>query len=200
MACRAPKRGFDALTVVSQTIEHVELGTAVVPTYPRHPLVLAGQARTVAFAINGPLTLGVGLSHQPILAALGLKAGLKDDKPIRHLRDYLAVLVPLLTAGSVDYSGPTVECSAQLFDREHSPVPVVVAALGPQALRAAGARTAGTAGTSLAWVGPAPDGCEPHRADYHERSRRRGARRSTHHCHPADLCNRRCRNHTSPDQ
>lgn len=145
-----PSGGFDALTVlgmVGQAVTSLELGTAVIPTYPRHPLVLAGQARTTASAISGPLTLGVGLSHQPMLAALGLA----DDKPIRHLREYLSVLVPLLESGKVDFRGDTLECRAALFAPADKPVPVVVAALGPQALRVAGTRTAGT---SLAWVGP----------------------------------------------
>lgn len=144
-----PSGGFDALTVlgiVGQSVHGLELGTAVIPTYPRHPLVLAGQARTTASAMTAPLTLGIGLSHQPMLAALGLS----DDKPIRHLRDYLSVLVPLLEEGRVDYDGPTLQCHAALFAPIDRPVPVVVAALGPQALRVAGRRTAGT---SLAWVG-----------------------------------------------
>ncbi len=145
-----PSGGFDALTVLAiagQSVQSMELGTAVIPTYPRHPLVLAGQARTVASAMAAPLTLGVGLSHQPMLAALGLA----DDKPIRHLRDYLSVLLPLLETGRVAYDGATLSCDATMFAPTEKPVPVVVAALGPQALRVAGTRTAGT---SLAWVGP----------------------------------------------
>ncbi|MCC6434604.1 MAG: TIGR03564 family F420-dependent LLM class oxidoreductase [Acidimicrobiales bacterium] len=144
-----PSGGFDALTVlgmVGQSVSRLALGTAVIPTYPRHPLVLAGQARTVASTMSVPLTLGIGLSHQPMLAALGLR----DDKPIRHLRDYLSVLQPLLERGEVDHAGPTIECRAKLFAPPEPAVPVVVAALGPQMLRLAGARTAGT---SLAWVG-----------------------------------------------
>ena len=50
-------------------VQLMELGTAVIPTYPRHPLVLAGEARTVASAMAAPLTLGVGLSHQPMRSA-----------------------------------------------------------------------------------------------------------------------------------
>ncbi len=145
-----PSGGFDALTVLAvagQSVRSIELGTAVIPTYPRHPLVLAGQARTAASAMAVPLTLGVGLSHQPMLAALGLA----DDKPIRHLRDYLSVLVPLLETGRVTYQGDTLQCDAALFAAVDKAVPVVVAALGPQSLRVAGTRTAGT---SLAWVGP----------------------------------------------
>lgn len=145
-----PTGGLDALTVltvVGQSISSMELGTAIVPTYPRHPMVLAGQALTTQSAIKGRLTLGIGLSHQTMMQELGLE----DDKPIRHLIDYLSVLCPLLDQGSVDHEGPSIRARADVFAPQAEPPEVVVAALGPQTLRVAGARTAGT---SLAWVGP----------------------------------------------
>ena len=43
--------GVDALTalaVVGREVPDIELGTSVIPTYPRHPMMLAGQALTVA--------------------------------------------------------------------------------------------------------------------------------------------------------
>ena len=145
-----PTGGLDALTVltvVGQSVETMELGTAVIPTYPRHPMVLAGQALTAQSAIRGSLTLGIGLSHQPMMAELGMQ----DDKPIRHLRDYLSVLVPLVEEGQVDYEGESLACRSTVFRPAERPPQILVAALGPQALRVAGSRTAGT---SLAWVGP----------------------------------------------
>ena len=145
-----PTGGLDALTVltvVGQSVRTMELGTAVIPTYPRHPMVLAGQALTAQSSMDGALTLGVGLSHQPMMSELGLT----DDKPIRHLRDYLSILVPLIEDGSVDYEGESLSCRATVFRPSTRPPQVLVAALGPQTLRLAGGRTAGT---SLAWVGP----------------------------------------------
>jgi len=145
-----PTGGLDALTVltvVGQTVTSMELGTAVIPTYPRHPMVLAGQALTTQAAISGRLTLGIGLSHRSMMAELGLE----DDKPIRHLRDYLSILVPLIEDGSVDHDGQSLACRARVFRAAERPPPILVAALGPQTLRVAGGRTAGT---SLAWVGP----------------------------------------------
>ena len=145
-----PTGGLDALTVLTvlgQSIESMELGTAVIPTYPRHPMVLAGQALTAQSAMRGPLTLGIGLSHQPMMGELGLQ----DTRPIRHLRDYLSILGPLLDEGRVDHDGEAVSCRATVFRPAERPIPILVAALGEQMLRVAGARTAGT---SLAWVGP----------------------------------------------
>jgi 5,10-methylenetetrahydromethanopterin reductase len=114
---------------------------------PRHPIVLAGQAQTTNAAIGGRLTLGIGLSHAPMMAQLGIGF----DKPIRHLREFLSVLMPLLDDGKVSFHGETISCDAQFFKRTERRCAVVVAALGPQALTVAGARTDGT---TLAWVGP----------------------------------------------
>ena len=70
----------------------IELGTSVVPTYPRHPMMLAQQALTVNAASGGRLCLGIGLSHQIVIESM---MGMSFDKPVRHLREYLAVLGPL---------------------------------------------------------------------------------------------------------
>ncbi|MGE0622030.1 MAG: TIGR03564 family F420-dependent LLM class oxidoreductase [Pseudomonadales bacterium] len=145
-----PTGGFDALTVlaaVGQDVADIELGTAIVPTFPRHPMVLAGQALTTDGVIGHRLTLGIGLSHEPMMAELGIGFG----KPIRHLREYLSILMPLLREGQVDYRGETLSARARFFRAPERPLPVVVAALGPQALAVAGKLADGT---TLAWVGP----------------------------------------------
>lgn len=145
-----PTGGFDALTalaVAGQGIRKMELGTAVIPTFPRHPMALASQTLTVAQSLAVPFCLGVGLSHETMMSDLGIPF----EKPIRHMREYLSILVPLLTTGEVDFQGELLSCQAQIFKREMPEVSVVVAALGPQALKVAGELSAGT---TLAWVGP----------------------------------------------
>ncbi|MCZ6619634.1 MAG: TIGR03564 family F420-dependent LLM class oxidoreductase [Gammaproteobacteria bacterium] len=145
-----PTGGFDALTVltvVGLTVADLELGTAIIPSFPRHPMVLAGQVLTARNAIGNRLTLGIGLSHAPMMAQLGIPF----DRPIRHLKEYLSVLIPLLAEGRVSFTGETLSCDAETFSRPEHPCPVVVAALGPQALKVAGRMTDGT---TLAWVGP----------------------------------------------
>src|SRR4051794_721421 len=88
--------GYDALTllaVVGAAVPDIELTTAVVPTYPRHPIMLAAQALTVQAATGGRLTLGIGLSHQVVIEGM---FGYSFDKPARHMREYLQALMPLL--------------------------------------------------------------------------------------------------------
>ncbi len=145
-----PVGGFDALTaiaVIGQSVEQMELGTAIIPTYPRHPVALAGQALTTQSAIRGRLSLGIGMSHQVMMDDLGLR----DDKPIRHLREYLEALMPMIETGHVDVAGDAIRAKADVIYPVTDPPEVTVAALGPQALRIAGRMAAGT---NLAWVGP----------------------------------------------
>src|SRR5438067_3881621 len=88
--------GFDAMTALAAAARHtekIELGTAVVPTYPRHPVVMAQQALTVQSASNGRFTLGIGLSHATMITdALGLPF----EQPAKHMREYVVVLQTLI--------------------------------------------------------------------------------------------------------
>ena len=144
--------GVDALTalaVAGNQVAGIEVGTAVVPTYPRHPAVLAQQARTVAAAVDGRLVLGIGLSHKIVIEDM---FGYDFSKPILHMKEYLAILQPLLDGQPASFSGSTVRASIALTTPSPSRVPVVVAALGAQMLRLAGEQTDGT----VLWMtGPA---------------------------------------------
>jgi 5,10-methylenetetrahydromethanopterin reductase len=144
--------GLDALTalaVAGSQVPGIELGTAVVPTYPRHPAVLAQQALTAATAMDGRLVLGIGLSHKIVIEDM---YGYSFDRPARHMREYLSVLLPLLDGQQVAFDGETLRARIGLTTPRPVRVPVLLAALGPQMLRLAGQRTDGT----VLWMtGPA---------------------------------------------
>lgn len=137
------RTGRDALTTLAvagcQT-PGIELGTAVVPTYPRHPLALAAQALTVQEVVGGRLTLGLGVSHQHIIED---QYGYSFDRPARHLREYLSVLVPLLRE-SVSYGSETLTAVGAVDVAAVTPPSVLVGALGPAMLRVAGELADGT--------------------------------------------------------
>ena len=130
--------GVDALTtlaVIGREVPRIELGTAVVPTYPRHPVMLAAQALTTQACCDGRLALGIGLSHQPVIEGM---FGISFEKPARHMREYLEVLVPLVRGERVSYKGETVAADAGLDVKGAAPFPVLLAALGPRMLELAG--------------------------------------------------------------
>ena len=144
--------GLDALTslaVAGNQVGGIELGTAVVPTYPRHPAALAQQALTASVACGGRLVLGIGLSHKIVIEDM---YGYDFGQPIRHMREYLAVLLPLLERRPASFTGTTVRANIGLSVPGDGRVPVLLAALGSQMLRLAGQLTDGT----VLWMtGPA---------------------------------------------
>jgi F420-dependent oxidoreductase-like protein len=142
---------WDALTtiaVVGAQVPRIALGTAVVPTYPRHPLMLASQALTVQTAIGNRLRLGIGPSHRVMMEDL---YGYSFERPARHIREYLSALGPLLRGESVSYQGETLRAIGQIDVPGARPPSVLLAALGPTMLRIAGELTDGTI---TAWTGP----------------------------------------------
>ena len=99
----AQLNSWDALTtlaVIGREVPGIALGTAVVPTYPRHPMMLAGQALTVQAAIGNRLSLGIGPSHRFIIED---QFGYSFEKPARHMREYLSALAPLLRGEAISY-------------------------------------------------------------------------------------------------
>jgi F420-dependent oxidoreductase-like protein len=136
--------GYDALTVfaaVGQQVPDVELVTAVIPTYPRHPLMLAAQSLTVQAVVGDRLTLGVGLSHKLVIEGV---FGYSFDHPARHMDEYLHVLMPLLQGEGVAFQGESVKAGAPPLTIDAPAPRVLVAALGETMLGIAGRLTDGT--------------------------------------------------------
>lgn len=139
--------GLDALTSLAVAGSaalaggrDIEFGTGVVPTYPRHPVVLAQQAMTVNAALGGRLALGIGLSHQVVIEGM---YGYSFDRPARHMKEYLDVLLPVTRGEQVDYTGETLKANVRL-STPGAGLPVLVAALGPRMLKLAGTVADGT--------------------------------------------------------
>ncbi len=128
----------------------IGMGTAIVPTYPRHPVALASQALVLGALAPGRFRLGIGPSHRPTIEGM---FGLPMHKPLEHLREYLTVLRSLLWEGSVDFSGTQYRVKAQLpagTDPPRTPLPI-------SALRAGAFRLAGeVADGAISWVCPVP--------------------------------------------
>lgn len=140
-----PTFGFDALTVIALAgakTKRIDLGTAVLPTFPTHPLTMAKHALTAQVACGGRLTLGLGLSHKPMIEDV---MGLSYHAPARHMEEYLTVTKALIEDGKVDFEGRVYRVMADLVVKEAPTVPIVIAALAPRMLRLAGELVDGTA-------------------------------------------------------
>lgn len=137
--------GFDAvsaLAIIGRETSRIGLGTAVTPTYPRHPTALAQQALTTAAASSSRFTLGIGLSHQIVIEDM---LGFSYAKPANHMREYLSVLMPLVRGETANFQGDEYRVAGVTMDVPGvAELPVVVAALGPVMLRLAAELADGT--------------------------------------------------------
>jgi len=141
---------LDTLTIfavaATQTTS-VRLGTAIVPVYPRHPMVMAQQAATIDALAPGRLRLGVGTSHRHLMENL---YGLAMPSPLAYLREYVEVLRQVLWEGRVDHKGKFFRVSASI--PRPAQVPLLISALGEKAFRLAGEVADG----AISWVCPVP--------------------------------------------
>lgn len=136
---------FDCLTMVAlmaANTSRIELGTAVVPLQAQHPIALARQALSVHAMSAGRLALGVGPSHHWIIRDM---LGLPYDKPASYTRDYLQVLNAAISGpGDVDVENDSFTVHNPTVLGADTPMPVLIAALGPVMLQIAGEHADGT--------------------------------------------------------
>jgi F420-dependent oxidoreductase-like protein len=125
----------------------VRLGTSIVPTYPRHPLVLAQQALALYDVAPGRLRLGIGPSHKAIIEDI---YGLPQTTPLAHLLEYVNVLRTALWEGKVDHHGQFFNVIVTL--PRTAQIPVLISTLGKKAFQLAGEIADG----ALSWVCPVP--------------------------------------------
>ncbi len=135
---------FAAAVVQTST---VRLGTAIVPTYPRHPLTMASQALALNDLAPGRLRLGIGSSHRPTVEGV---YGLQMSKPLEHLREYVHVVRAALWTGQVDYQGKYFQVKATL--PRLAQVPILTSVLREHAFELAGELADG----ALSWLCPVP--------------------------------------------
>ncbi|SFO19950.1 LLM class F420-dependent oxidoreductase [Actinomadura madurae] len=136
-----------AAALAGREVPGIEVGTAIVPTYPRHPLALASQALTAQAMAGGRFTLGIGPSHPQVIEGAH---GISYERPVRHVREYLSALRPLLRGEAVDRHGETLTAVGAVDAPGTTPPPVILSALGPAMLRVAGELADGTV---TSWVG-----------------------------------------------
>ena len=140
--------GPDAMTIFAAAAartERIGLGTAIVPTFPRHPIVLIQQAQVVAALAPGRLRLGVGPSHQPTIEGM---YGIPFDRPLSHLREYVTILKSGLQSGKFDFAGDRYTVRGEV--PAPPKVPILVSALRPASFRMAGEMTDG----AISWICP----------------------------------------------
>lgn len=130
--------GWESLTVLgayAQATSRIRVGTGVVPIYTRTPATMAQTAATIDVLCGGRLTLGLGISHRPVVEGWH---GQTIDRPVHEMREYVAIVRAILR-GEDPPAGEKWHTGFRLFGLDPRPrLPIYVAALSPAMLRLAG--------------------------------------------------------------
>ncbi|MBI3325736.1 MAG: LLM class flavin-dependent oxidoreductase [Nitrospinae bacterium] len=140
--------GLDALTLFAAAAartERMRLGTSIIPTFPRHPVVVVQQVQVLAQLAPGRFRLGLGPSHRPTIEAT---FGIDFRAPLGHLREYVQIVKTLLQRGAVNFDGRYYKAHAQI--RTPVEVPVMASALRRKSFELCGAEADG----AISWVCP----------------------------------------------
>ncbi|MFJ6698003.1 LLM class F420-dependent oxidoreductase [Streptomyces sp. NPDC091272] len=124
--------------IVGREVPALQVGTSAIPVFGRHPLLVSSQAQTAQAATHGRYHLGLALGTK-LLTEAGF--GIPHERPIARLREFLTALRQLTETGTADFHGELLTATTPIPARvpgAEAGVPLLVAAMGPQALRASG--------------------------------------------------------------
>jgi alkanesulfonate monooxygenase SsuD/methylene tetrahydromethanopterin reductase-like flavin-dependent oxidoreductase (luciferase family) len=131
----AARESLTVLTAYALSTSRIRVGTAVVPIYTRTPATMAQTAATIDELSGGRLTLGLGVSHRPVVEGWH---GQTIDQPVDEMREYVAIVRAILR-GEQPPPGQKWRTGFRFFGIDPRPdVPIYVAALSPAMLRLAG--------------------------------------------------------------
>jgi 5,10-methylenetetrahydromethanopterin reductase len=129
---------FTLLGYLAAVTQRTKLGLAVTNPYTRHPALLGMASATLDRLCGGRFILGLGRSERGVIQD---RLGLPYRQPRATLADTIAVLRRLLAGDQVTTSGgqSTLHNVRLAIQPVQHPLPIYLAAIGPQALRLAGA-------------------------------------------------------------
>jgi probable F420-dependent oxidoreductase len=131
----AGRESLTVLTAYALATERIRVGSGVVPIYTRTPATLAQTAATIDELSGGRFTLGVGVSHRPVVE---FWHGQTIDKPASEMREYVAIVRAILR-GENPPPGEKWQSAFRLSGLDPRPeLPIYIAALSPLMLRLAG--------------------------------------------------------------
>ncbi|MEU9020140.1 TIGR03564 family F420-dependent LLM class oxidoreductase [Actinomadura sp. NPDC048394] len=138
---------YDAIGLaglVGREAPGLTVGTSAVPIFGRHPILVASQAQTAQAATHGRFELGLALGAKSFVEPV---FGVPYDRPVTRLAEFLTVLRSLTETGTADFHGETLTAAPPMpaaVPGAEPAVPLLVAAMGPRALRVTGELGDGT--------------------------------------------------------
>ena len=128
------------MAAVGERTERVLIGTSVTtPTFRYNPAVMAQTFATMALLTGDRVILGAGTGEALNEVAVSGMEWPEFKERYARLREAVKLMRALWTEDSVDFAGEYYTLvNASIYDRPEKPVPVYIAAGGPQVARYAG--------------------------------------------------------------
>ena len=148
---------FAALAAAAAVTTQLRVGTYVLNNDLRHPVLVAGEAATLAEVSDGRFTLGLGAGH---MRSEYEAAGLRFDPAavrVARLAESAAVIRDLLDGGTVEFVGDHYRVHHELRPSGGPPVRLLVGGNGPTVLRTAARLADVVAFTGFSPVGDGTD-------------------------------------------
>ena len=122
------REAFVSLGALSQVTTKVKLGTSILSIYARSPATTAMGATTLDMLSKNGIIIGLGVST-PILVENW--HGLKFEKPIPRMREYVECLTQMIKGEKVNYTGNyfKVKNFKLLYKPKRERIPIFIAAV-----------------------------------------------------------------------
>jgi alkanesulfonate monooxygenase SsuD/methylene tetrahydromethanopterin reductase-like flavin-dependent oxidoreductase (luciferase family) len=131
----AGRESLTVLTAYALATARIRVGTGVVPIYTRTPATMAQTAATIDELSGGRLSLGLGVSHRPVVEGWH---GQTIDHPVAEMREYVQIVRAILQ-GEDPPVGEKWSTGFRLAGLDPRPeMPILIAALSPAMIELAG--------------------------------------------------------------
>ncbi|MFN8534753.1 MAG: LLM class flavin-dependent oxidoreductase [Dehalococcoidia bacterium] len=127
-------------------LSRARLGTGIATMWAMPPVEMALLGQIAAQLSGGRFRLGIGVASVPTAEN---RFGARYAKPLTHLREYVTIIKALTETGEVDFTGEAYRAQTKIAVT--TPMPVMIAALGPTAFELAGEVADG----AISWIAPA---------------------------------------------
>ena len=137
------------LTAFAMATRRIHLGTGILPVFSRTPTLTAMSAVGLDMISNHRFILGLGVGHQGSVEG---SHGIDFKNPFTRIKETVTIVRRLLRGEHVSYQGRLFKVAkATLGYAQEFPVPLYLAALGPQMIELAGEVADGVL---LNWASP----------------------------------------------
>jgi len=126
------------LTILALNTSKITLASSILNCFSRTPAAMAQEFSVLDQLSEGRMVLGIGSSGEFVVEHFH---GLKFEKPLRRLREYVEIFNMLIAGEPLNYDGQIFKLERGFkleYDRPRNKIPVYIAGITPKSIRQTG--------------------------------------------------------------